>query len=91
VAMCARSQGRAVGTDPALGRRMATIDPSLLDAVVGGEQLKLAKHVSDEEFIKGEPPTMLGSFGNACIRAFRALSPAEGPPNPPTGALGIRG
>jgi hypothetical protein len=70
---------------------MATIDPSLLDAVVGGEQLKLGKHISDEEFIKGEPPTMMGSLGNACIRVFRAFSPAEAPVDPPTASLGIRG
>ena len=91
MAMCARSLGRTVGIDSATGRCMATIDPSLLDAVVGGEQLKLAKHISDEEFIKGEPPTMMGSLGNACIRAFRAISPSEAPVNPATGSLGIRG
>jgi hypothetical protein len=67
------------------------IDPTLLAAVVGGQKLQLAKHISDTEFIQGAPPTMWSRLGNACIGAFRAVSPSDPPANPPTGALGVRG
>jgi hypothetical protein len=77
---------RGIGAAP--GGRV--IDPELLDTVVGGTKLVLAKHISDEQFIRGEPATAMGTIGNACIRAFRAISPST-PANAPSGALGVRG
>ena len=67
------------------------IDPERLATVVGGQKLQVAKTISDEEFIRGAPPTMWSRLGNACIGAFRAISPSDAPANPPTGALGLRG